>query len=62
MADAAGWSVKVKALQLAMYLADDALSCLLLLSPEDRGDYVALVGRETFVMFLSLLRGWPVWL
>ena len=44
MADAAGWSVKVKALQLAMYLADDALSCLLLLSPEDRGDYVPLLG------------------
>ena len=44
LADAAGWSVKVKALQLAMCLADDALSCLLLLSPEDRGDYVALVG------------------
>ena len=44
LADAAGWSVKVKALQLAMCLADEALSCLLLLSPEDRGDYVALVG------------------
>ena len=44
LADASGWSVKVKALQLAMCLADDALSCLLLLSPEDRGDYVALVG------------------
>ena len=28
---------KVKALQLAMCLADEALSCLLLLSPEDRG-------------------------
>ena len=46
LADAAGWSVKVKALQLAMCLADDALSCLLLLSPEDRGDYVALVGAQ----------------
>ena len=55
LADAAGWSVKVKALQLAMCLADDALSCLLLLSPEDRGDYVALVGalRRRFGDVLS---------
>ena len=44
LADAGGWSVKVKALQLAMCLSDEALSCLLLLSPEDRGDYAALVG------------------
>ena len=55
LADAAGWSVKVKALQLAMCLADDTLSCLLLLSPEDRGDYVALVGalRRRFGLFVK---------
>ena len=44
LADDGGWSVKVKVLQLAMCLSDEALSCLLLLSPEDRGDYAALVG------------------
>lgn len=33
-----------KALQLALCLTDDALSCLLLLSPRDRQDYGALVG------------------
>ncbi|KAK7882528.1 hypothetical protein WMY93_028702 [Mugilogobius chulae] len=44
LARAAGWSVKVKALQLALCLTDDALSCLLLLSPAERDDYGALVG------------------
>ncbi|KAJ8362027.1 hypothetical protein AAFF_G00401760 [Aldrovandia affinis] len=33
-----------KALQLAMCLTDDALPCLLLLSPEDRNRYETLVG------------------
>lgn len=33
-----------RALQLALCLTDDALSCLLLLSPEERRDYGALVG------------------
>jgi len=44
LANAGGWSVEIKALQLAMCLTDEALQCLLLLSPEDRGDYEALVG------------------
>ncbi|KAM6927806.1 TATA element modulatory factor [Xenentodon cancila] len=43
LAQAAGWSRDVKALQLAMCLTDEALTCLLLLSPAERGDYMALV-------------------
>lgn len=44
LARAAGWSVDVKALQLALCLTDDALTCLLLLSPAERDNYGALVG------------------
>ena len=33
-----------RALQLALCLTDDALACLILISPEDRHDYGALVG------------------
>ncbi|KAJ8417422.1 hypothetical protein AAFF_G00286490 [Aldrovandia affinis] len=44
LARAEGWSTDDKALQLAMCLTDDALPCLLLLSPEDRNRYEALVG------------------
>lgn len=44
LADAAGWSEKHKALQLALCLTDDAAACLLLLSPAKWNDYNALVG------------------
>lgn len=44
LAHAGGWSEEMKALQLAMCLAEDALACLLLLSAEERGDYTSLVG------------------
>ena len=44
LADAGGWTVEAKALQLALCLTDDALSCLLLLSPGERREYGALVG------------------
>ncbi|KAL1276534.1 hypothetical protein QQF64_036157 [Cirrhinus molitorella] len=44
LAHAGGWSEDRKALELAMCLTDDALNCLLLLNPEDRHDYKALVG------------------
>lgn len=44
LARASKWSTEVKALQLAMCLTGDALSSLLLLSPDDRSDYNALVG------------------
>ena len=44
LAQAGRWSTEEKALQLAMCLTGDALSSLLLLSPEDRSDYEALVG------------------
>lgn len=44
LARAAGWSEDIKALQLALCLTDEALSCLLLLSPAERDDYGALVG------------------
>ena len=44
LARAGKWSTEVKALQLAMCLTGDALSSLLLLSPDDRSDYNALVG------------------
>ncbi|KAJ8387533.1 hypothetical protein AAFF_G00152290 [Aldrovandia affinis] len=44
LARAEGWSTDDKALQLAMCLTDDALPCLLLLSPEDRNRYETLVG------------------
>lgn len=40
---AAKWSTGEKALQLAKCLNGDALSSLLLLSPDDRSDYDALV-------------------
>lgn len=39
-----GWSNEDRALQLALCLTDDALACLILISPEDRRDYGALVG------------------
>lgn len=44
LARAANWSGDAKALQLAMCLTDEALSCLLQLSPAEREDYGALVG------------------
>lgn len=44
LAQAEEWPVETKALQLALCLTDDALSCLLLLNPEDRRNYGALVG------------------
>lgn len=44
LAAAAGWPDATKALQLALSLTEDASTCLLLLSPEERGDYVTLVG------------------
>ena len=43
LAHAGEWTEREKALQLAMCLTDDALKCLLLVSPEDRHDYGALV-------------------
>jgi hypothetical protein len=39
-----GWSNEERALQLALCLMDDALACLILILPEDRCDYGALVG------------------
>ena len=44
LARAVGWSEDIKALQLALCLTDEALTCLLLLSPAERDDYGALVG------------------
>lgn len=44
LAQAAGWSEEGMALQLALCLTDEALTCLLLLSPAERNDYKALVG------------------
>ena len=44
LADSVGWSVNQRALQLAMCLSGEAVACLLLLSPEQRRDYRALVG------------------
>ncbi|XP_034087560.1 trichohyalin-like [Gymnodraco acuticeps] len=44
LAHAGGWSVETKALQLALCLTEEALSCLLLLSLEDRHSYEALAG------------------
>lgn len=44
LAAAAHWPDSVKALQLALALMEDAPACLLLLSLEERGDYMALVG------------------
>ena len=44
LAHAEGWSTEAKALQLALCLTDEALTCLLLLNPEDRHSYTALVG------------------
>lgn len=44
LARAMGWTETDKALQLALCLTEDALSCLLLLSPGERDDYGALVG------------------
>lgn len=41
LAHAGEWTEREKALQLAMCLTDDALKCLLLVSPEDRHDYGA---------------------
>ncbi|XP_077941620.1 uncharacterized protein LOC144385336 [Gasterosteus aculeatus] len=44
LARANSWSDEQKALQLALCLTDDALSCLLLLDPSERGNYGALAG------------------
>lgn len=44
LARARGWTKQEQALHLALCLVGDALQCLLLLSPEDRQDYDALVG------------------
>lgn len=56
LAQAEGWSMEAKALQLALCLTDDALSCLLLVSPEDRHNYEALVGalQRRFGHFVQL--------
>jgi len=42
LAHAAGWSMEAKSLKLASCLTDDALSCLVLVSPEDRHNYGVL--------------------
>lgn len=44
LAAAAGWSGRIKAVQLALSLTEDAAACLLLLSPEERENYSMLVG------------------
>lgn len=44
LAHAYAWSEEQKALQLALCLTDDALSCLMLLDTSERADYGALVG------------------
>ena len=44
LARANRWSDEQKALQLALCLTDDALSCLLLLDPSERENYGALTG------------------
>lgn len=44
LATAHKWPNDIKALELAMCLTDDAVDCLMLLDPKDRGDYEALVG------------------
>lgn len=44
LARAAQWSDDSKTLQLDLCLKDEALACLLLLSPAERDDYGALVG------------------
>lgn len=44
LAQASGWSDDQKALQLALCLTDEALSCLLLLDPCERASYRALTG------------------
>lgn len=53
LAHAGNWSEDRKALELAMCLTDDALNCLLLLNPDERHDYNALVGalRRRFGQF-----------
>lgn len=43
LAAAAGWSDKLKAVQLALSLTEDAAECLLLLSSKEREDYAMLV-------------------
>lgn len=55
LAQAEGWTTETKALQLALCLTDDALSCLLLLSEEERCDYDALVGalRRRFGQYVQ---------
>lgn len=44
LATAAGWSGRMKAVQLALSLTEDAAACLLLLTPGEREDYDMLVG------------------
>lgn len=55
LAEAGGWSIDTRALQLALCPTDDALSRLLLLSPEEMRDYGALVGalQRRFDKFLQ---------
>lgn len=43
LAAASHWPDSVKGLQLALSLTDDALACLLLLSPGERGGYMTLM-------------------
>lgn len=43
LAAASRWPDSVKGLQLAMSLTEDAMACLLLLSPGERGGYMTLV-------------------
>ena len=57
LAKAAGWSENSKALQLALCLTDEALACLLLLSPAERDDYGALVGALQCV-FWTMQPAW----
>lgn len=44
LAAASGWTTRMRAVQLALSLTEDAAACLLLLSPEEREDYSMLVG------------------
>uniref|UniRef100_A0AAV2KIM1 Integrase catalytic domain-containing protein n=1 Tax=Knipowitschia caucasica TaxID=637954 RepID=A0AAV2KIM1_KNICA len=44
LAATVGWSGQMKAVQLALFLTEEAATCLLLLSPDERQDYAMLVG------------------
>lgn len=60
LATAAGWTGRIKAVQLALSLTEDAAACLLLLTPGKREDYAMLVGalqRCFGVLNLNACRG-----